>query len=159
MNDVDGLLETTRNEINTIEPIHGLAMLPNGVANLISQLTRAMKTNKASPIDILTVQRTVCEQFGIYLPECFEKSKEEPIVYYGKNPLDDEIDKIISGGGNKKWLKVRQIKLEYPALSQYGEAQIGSALSKRGIPRRNSKGYKKYLLPVNEIGGDNSEQG
>lgn len=158
MSDMDGLLETTRSVINKVEPIHGLAMLPNGVANLISQLTKAMKMNKASPVDILTVQRTVCEQFGIYLPECFDKSREEYVIYYGKNPLDDEIDKIISGNGAKRWLKVKQIKSEYPTLSQYGEQQIGSALTKRGIPRRNSKGYKKYLLPVNKDGGDNSEQ-
>ena len=43
------------------------------VVNLIKVTRETMKAQKASPTEIATAVKKICEQFGVELPECFIK--------------------------------------------------------------------------------------
>lgn len=128
-----------------IEIIRGLTVLPGGIASLISQLTRTMRMNRATIQDIAAVQRSVCEQFGIYLPDCFDRSKESQTLLT-RTQLEQELEKIYTSDGPKEWLLAQEIKEKYPEFDFYSVQQIGTALARLGIPSKKSKGYKRFLM-------------
>lgn len=131
-----------------LEVLRGVSVLPGGIANLLLQLTRTMKCSNASLEDIMTVQKSICEQFGVRLPDCFMASiSKKQYAGNSANLLETIIYKIYCSEGEKVWLGADDMKQKYPELRNYSRVSIGKAATSIGIPSKCTHGHYSYLMP------------
>lgn len=109
----------------------GKAVLPLGVASLIAQLSKTMRYLNQSETEVAEMQRMVCFQFGIMLPENFglgdmSISEEESLI--------NTIMELYDRRERHTRMRVGEIRalINRDDLS---ESKIGRALSKTGIKR------------------------
>lgn len=131
----------------------GIAVLPSGVAALIATLARTMRNQKAPAHDVALMQKSVCEQFGIVLPDFFVRDKADGAISFcgAREETESIIQKILENTLPRKWMRIFEIKRMYPRLSKFPDMEIGRACMVLGVPKKNPKNVKYYFFPCAEM--------
>lgn len=118
------------NEIEVVQLDYGTTGLCGSVASLLKVLTKTMEKQGSHISDIARVQKSICEQMGIILPDVFITD-----CYDALEEIDDFIEKWIDCGTN---YKISQTEL-VTAYQEYCKSEGKPPISKTMFLRKIRK--------------------